>query len=259
MIVHSRHTSHGTEESIETNVSGSRRQLKKRDQPDSSPPKAIFFDAAGTLIYLPKSVGYHYALVARQLGLSLDPETLDRAFVACWKQTPSRPAIEGPRFDDDKGWWRDLVDRMLNQVAPNLPRSNRNAFFETAYSHFAEAGVWKLYPEVIGVLEDLSPRFELAIISNFDGRLRTILSQLGASRFFSSIFLSSELGADKPDPAIYHRSMQMIGRRPSEVVHVGDDPIRDWQGAETVGIRIFRLQRPQNSLRNFLETLTARS
>ncbi len=25
--------------------------------------KTIFFDAAGTLIHLPKSVGYHYALV----------------------------------------------------------------------------------------------------------------------------------------------------------------------------------------------------
>ena len=40
-------------------------------------PKAIFFDAAGTLIRLTKSVGAHYALVAERQGLKLDPEQLD--------------------------------------------------------------------------------------------------------------------------------------------------------------------------------------
>ena len=46
-----------------------------------TPPKAIFFDAAGTLFYLTKSVGQHYALVGSELGLSLDPATLDRALL----------------------------------------------------------------------------------------------------------------------------------------------------------------------------------
>ena len=40
-------------------------------------PRAIFFDAAGTLIRLTKSVGAHYALVADRQGLALDPEQLD--------------------------------------------------------------------------------------------------------------------------------------------------------------------------------------
>ena len=62
--------------------------------------------------------------------------------------TPARPAIDGPREDDDKGWWRELVNRVLDQVAPGTAELDRDAFFEVAYSHFAEAGVWDLYPEV---------------------------------------------------------------------------------------------------------------
>jgi putative hydrolase of the HAD superfamily len=214
--------------------------------------KAIFFDAAGTLIYLPQSVGHHYAYVGKRIGLRLDAAALDRAFASCWKQTPVRPAIDGPREDDDKGWWRDLVNRVLDQVSPGLDEMDRDAFFEGAYSHFAEPGVWDLYPEVSEVLAALHGRFDLAVISNFDGRLRMILEHLGVSKFFSRIFLSSELGADKPDPEIFRRALRLSGAQPNETLHVGDDPGRDWQGATQAGLSIFPLERPHNSLRDLL-------
>ena len=216
--------------------------------------KTIFFDAAGTLIYLPKSVGHHYALVGHQVGLDLDAPALDRAFLASWKQMPTRPAINGPRDDDDKGWWGELVRRVIDQVAPGTNELDRDAFFEAAYSHFAEAGVWEVYPEVLEVLESLKPRFNLAVISNFDGRLRMVLEQLGVSKFFSNVFLSSELGADKPNPEIYRRALKFCGTEAGAALHAGDDPIRDWRGAAEAGLSIFRLERPKNSLRD-LRTL----
>jgi putative hydrolase of the HAD superfamily len=217
--------------------------------------KAIFFDGAGTLIHLPQSVGHHYALVGQRVGLALDATALDRAFAACWTQAPERPAVDGPREDDDKGWWRELVDQVIDQVAPRTSELDRDAFFEVVYSHFAEAGVWELYPDVIDVLEALRPRFDLAVVSNFDGRLRVILEQLGISQFFSQVFLSSELGADKPDPLIYHRALKLGGFAPYETLHVGDDPVRDWQGAAAAGLSVFRLDRPRNSLRDLLAIL----
>ncbi len=214
--------------------------------------KTIFFDAAGTLIHLPKSVGHHYALVGERVGLPLKAAALDQAFAACWKQMPRRPANKGPREDDDKGWWRELVDRVIDQVAPATSELDRDAFFEVAYSHFAEAGVWELYPDVIEVLEALRPRFNLAVVSNFDGRLRMILEHLAVSQFFPEVFLSSELGADKPDPEIFSRALQLSGARPDETLHVGDDPVRDWEGAKAAGLAVFRLERPRNSLRDLL-------
>jgi putative hydrolase of the HAD superfamily len=217
--------------------------------------KTIFFDAAGTLIYLPQSVGRHYAFVGGRMGLRLEADAFDTAFTASWKQMPMRPAVAGPREDDDKGWWRELVNNVLDEVAPALGELDRDAYFEGVYGHFAEPGVWELYPEVVEVLEALHDRFQLGVVSNFDGRLRMILEHLGVSRFFRHVFLSSELGADKPDPEIYRRALELSEARPNETLHVGDDPERDWEAAAAAGLSIFRLTRPQQSLRDLLPML----
>jgi putative hydrolase of the HAD superfamily len=214
--------------------------------------EAIFFDAVGTLFYLAKTVGDHYALVGEAIGLKLNAENLDRAFYAAWKQMPQRPAVDGPRENDDKGWWRQLVDLVLDQIAPSLSEFDRDNFFEIAYEHFAETGVWELYPEVIDVLEKLRPQFQLAVISNFDGRLRFILEQLGISKFFSHVFISSEIGADKPDPEIFRRALKFIDLKPNRVLHVGDDSERDWKAASEAGLSVFQLDRQKNSLRDLL-------
>jgi putative hydrolase of the HAD superfamily len=217
--------------------------------------KAIFFDAVGTLFHLTKNVGQHYAYIGEQIGLKLDADLLDQAFASAWKRMPAREPIEGPRENDDKDWWRELVDLVLAQAAPRLGEVDRDNFFEIAYEHFAEAGVWELYPEVVEVLRELQPRFQLGVVSNFDGRLRFILEQLGVSKFFRHVFISSELGADKPHPEIYRRSLNFIQLKPDEVLHVGDDPERDWNGASAAGLPIFRLDRRKNSLRNLLQML----
>jgi len=217
--------------------------------------KAVFFDAVGTLFRLTKTAGDHYAYVGNEVGLDLDAHNLERAFHSAWNQIPQRAAIDGPRENDDKDWWRELVDRVLEQVAPSLGEFDRDNFFEIAYGHFAEAGVWELYPEVPGVLEKLQPRFQLAVVSNFDGRLRFILEHLGISKYFLYVFVSSELGADKPDPEIYRRALRLMNLKPSEVLHVGDDPKRDWEAATAAGLSIFRLDRPKNSLRDLLTFL----
>jgi putative hydrolase of the HAD superfamily len=215
--------------------------------------RAILFDAAGTLFFLTKTVGDHYAYVGREVGLDLDAQELDRAFHTAWQEMPRRPAIEGPRENDDKGWWRELVSHVFDEVVPSLNELDRDNFFEVAYEHFAEPGVWELYPEVRRVLAELAPRCRLAVISNFDGRLRFILQHLGISEYFPDVFISSELGADKPDPEIFRRAVKLMNLNPEQVLHVGDDPERDWKAASAAGLSLFRLDRPRNSLHDLLK------
>src|SRR4051812_6475830 len=217
--------------------------------------KTIFFDAVGTLFHLTESVGYHYALVGREVGVELDPEKLDRAFLSAWKAMAPREPIDGPRDDDDKGWWREIVFRVLEQVRPSMPELDRDNFFEVAYEHFTEAGVWAAYPETAEVLERLHPQYELAVVSSFDARLRMILRQLGLLKYFRHVFISSELGVDKPNPEIFRRALRLAGREANEVIHVGDDPERDWKAAEAAGLTIFKLRRPESSLRSLLTFL----
>lgn len=190
--------------------------------------------------------------VGSGLGLHWNAEALDRAFTAAWKRMPARPATGVPREDDDRGWWRELVDQVIDDVASTTVPLDRDNFFEVAYEHFAEAGVWQLYPEVLEVLAELQQRFHLGVISNFDGRLRMVFEQLGISNLLRPMIISSEVGADKPDPLIYRRALEVAQVSPGDALHVGDDPERDWRAASTAGLAFFPLARPRNSLRDLL-------
>jgi putative hydrolase of the HAD superfamily len=64
------------------------------------------------------------------------------------------------------------------------------------------------------------------------------------------------MGADKPDPEFFRRALKLIYLEPNEALHVGDDPERDWKAASSVGLSIFRLDRPNNSLQDLVVALT---
>ena len=217
-----------------------------------SPPRVIFFDAAGTLIHLPRGVGYHYCEVAHRHGCELPEDALAPAFRAVWKAMPTRPATHAPRPDDDRRWWRTLVEAVLDRLAVGPAALDREAYFAELYAEFTRPGVWELFPEVESVLTTLAERCELGIISNFDGRLRTILDALGIGARFHHLLISSEVGADKPDPFIFEQALARAGCPASEAWHIGDDPRCDWAGAKAAGLRAFPLARPAHDLRILL-------
>ena len=220
--------------------------------------QVIFFDAAGTLIYLPRSVGEHYREVALPFGVAPEVKPLDRAFREAWKAAPDRPATAGPRPDDDKGWWRALVERVFNSVLTDAERARFDlpAYFERVYAPFAQPVVWNAFPDVARGLELLrADGHRLGVISNFDRRLRKVLADLGLDGFFEEIVISSEVGFDKPDPRIFPHALVGLGVTAGEALHVGDDPHKDW-GAEAAGLRVFRLERPRHTLSDVQKFLT---
>jgi putative hydrolase of the HAD superfamily len=215
--------------------------------------RIIFFDAAGTLIGLPQGVEHHYCEVARRHGREFDPIAMHEAFRMAWKEAEPPPTTRAPRDDDDRGWWRRLVDRVLDHCdLSHRDDFNRDAYFDELYVEFTKPGVWDVFPETREVLSTLSQRFELGIISNFDRRLRVILDELGISPLFKHVVISSEVGADKPDPWIFEHALRLAGVEAREALHVGDEPAADWEGAARAGLRVFPLRRPNGSLRDLL-------
>lgn len=217
----------------------------------------VFFDAAGTLIHLPRPVGEHYAEVARRCGgWDASAEAMNGAFRRAWKAMPARlPTPDaGPRPGDDRPWWRELVGRVLAEVPP--PRGfDAEAYFAAVYARFAEPGVWALFPDVVETLGFLRDRgLRLAVVSNFDRRLRVVLGHLGLTGHFERVILSSEEGADKPDPRIFQRALGQMGARAAETLHVGDEPAKDG-GAEAAGVRVFHLDRPARGLAALREAM----
>ena len=222
--------------------------------------KAIFFDAAGTLIYLPRPVGEHYRNVAERHGLHLNADVLDRAFRAAWQTMPSRAPVAMHRPDDDRAWWRRLVNKVLDLAANgNISPQTREDYFQALFEHFRDHAIWAVYPEARFVLADLAKSFRLAVVSNFDSRLRDILAGHRLSSYFSEIILSSEVGAEKPHAAIFQTALSRFDLEPHEAMHVGDDPVLDWNGAASAGLEVFRLGRPANSLTDLLSLVKMRT
>ncbi len=213
--------------------------------------RAIFFDAAGTLFHLPRGVGWHYREVARRHGAELDEAALTAAFRAVWKEAPPPHETRTMRADDDRGWWQELVVRVLDKISAG-PGLNREAYFAELWSEFTKPGVWELYPETREVLSSLHGRYRLGVISNFDGRLRQILPQLGIAEFFDDVVISSEVGAEKPSSHIFAEALRRLLVEAAEALHVGDEAEADWRGAAAAGLRVFELERPKNSLSDLL-------
>jgi len=215
--------------------------------------RVIFFDAAGTLIGLPRGVAHHYCEVAARHGLKLDPQAATEAFRMSWKEMPTPETTRMPRPDDDRGWWEEFVHQVLDKCAvPRRGDFDREAYFAELYDEFTKPGVWDVFPEVRSVLTRLAERFELGIISNFDRRLRVVLDELQLAPLFGQVIISSEIGADKPDPWIFEEALRRVGAGPQEALHVGDEPGADWEGAEKAGLHVFRLKRPELTLEHLL-------
>lgn len=206
--------------------------------------EVIFFDAAGTLIRLERPVGWHYAEVARKHGLKADEERMESAFREVWRARPFRSPSPGARKEDDRPWWRELALDVLRTAVPSPGKTDEDAWFEELYAHFAKPGVWVLYDDAMRCLDRLAGRFRLAVISNFDRRLRLVLEELGVDAKFEQIFISSEIGCEKPHPGIFQQALDVMGVEAGRCLHVGDDPERDWAGAAAAGIAVFQVRRP---------------
>ena len=219
--------------------------------------RAVFFDAAETLIYLPGGVGYHYRLVAARHGVEVSEGGVNGAFRVAFRAGQGRKSGGPPGGDDDKEWWRTIVRAVFTECGHALGHEPFQALFDDLYAHFAKPGVWQVYAEARPLLEKLRGRFRLGLISNFDRRLYPVLEDVELRPFFEVVALSSELGIEKPDRRIFQWALDAMGVTGDEALHVGDQPEQDWRGAAEAGLHVFQLRRPENSLHDVLACLEA--
>jgi putative hydrolase of the HAD superfamily len=221
-------------------------------------PEAIFFDAAGTLLTVAEPVGISYSRIAAQHGLVATPEAVTAGFRSAWKSLPDPLHPEGsPPADDDRSWWRGLVDHTFTHAIGEKPAVEPlEAAFQALYSHFALPEAWVLYPDTLPAIRSLVGRTRLLILSNFDRRLPPLLDHFGLGDCFEKILISSEIGASKPHPRMFQAALDAVGHPPSACLHVGDDLTADIQGAEAAGIPQFHVSRPDRDLLKLVESLS---
>jgi putative hydrolase of the HAD superfamily len=87
------------------------------------------------------------------------------------------------------------------------------------------------------VLEALRERYRLGIVSNFYGNLEAVCHSAGLTSLFAVLVDSHCVGAEKPDPAIFHVALEALRAAPEATVFVGDSLRRDREGARRAGMR----------------------
>ena len=92
------------------------------------------------------------------------------------------------------------------------------------------------------VVETLSKKYKLVLVSNFYGNIQTILNDFKLDRFFADVVESSVVGVRKPDPAIYQLGVDAMGFNASEVLVVGDSFSKDVVPAKKVGCKVVWLK-----------------
>ena len=94
-----------------------------------------------------------------------------------------------------------------------------------------------LLPHALELLEHLSPRYPLTIVSNgFIEVQQRKMASSGIEQYFSHVVLSENVGALKPDKRIFEHALSLNGAQPHETIMIGDNFEADICGAQNAGI-----------------------
>ncbi|HUP23824.1 MAG TPA: HAD-IA family hydrolase [Thermoanaerobaculia bacterium] len=201
------------------------------------PLRAVTFDVTGTLL-VPRDLGRLYSEVLERHGVSIPVAAVERLFGQVLdEQRVIADAYRDPYSANPvgaRGFWADVVARLL--VLHGSPPATRVAVAEL-WERFRRADAWRVLPRVEETLHGLRDRgLRLGVIANWDQRLEEVLAAVGLLPLFAAVVRSSAVGWAKPHPAIFREALRRLGVEADQALHVGDDPLRDVEGARAVGM-----------------------
>ena len=92
------------------------------------------------------------------------------------------------------------------------------------------------------VLEQLSQRFPLVLVSNFYGNLNTVLREFALDGLFKQVVESAVVGVRKPDVSIYQLGIDALQMPASQVLSIGDSFHKDVEPSHKCGCKIVWLK-----------------
>lgn len=91
----------------------------------------------------------------------------------------------------------------------------------------------EFFDGALDALTTLSNHYELGALSNGNADIERI----GLGKVFSFAYSAEQVGAPKPEPALFERAIAHVNIDPREMIYVGDDPALDVDAANRLGIK----------------------
>jgi 2-haloalkanoic acid dehalogenase type II len=95
------------------------------------------------------------------------------------------------------------------------------------------------YPDVLPALMRLKAEYTLVSVTNGT----TELDKTPLKGIFHHSLNAKQVGHAKPHPAIFERVVEITDNAPQQILHIGDDPVRDVESARNFGLHSLWLNR----------------
>ena len=151
-------------------------------------------------------------------------------------------ALRAQVVADHPDWLHDLSALRRETIRRALVAGGDDpALAEPAFElFFAERQRVELYDDAGPALERLSRRWRIVAVTNGNADL----ARVGIGHHFVATLSARQLGVGKPDARIFLAACSAAGVPPDGVLHIGDDPALDIDGALNAGLRAAWVQRP---------------
>lgn len=165
------------------------------------------------------------------------PATAQRHDTASLRRVRDQVGRENPDWVHDlTRIRRESIRRALSQCGddPALAEPAFEAFF-------AERQNVRLFDDVRPALARLAARYPIVALTNGNADL----ARIGLAEFFQGSLSAREFGLGKPHMAIFRAAAARTGQPLTQVLHVGDDPHLDVEGAVFAGMPAAWVRRPE--------------
>jgi putative hydrolase of the HAD superfamily len=194
----------------------------------NSKVKVIFFDVGNTLLF-PNRERIHAPLSER--GIVPDGEHLRD--LECRTKNKFDGMMIADGAADHSFWWM-FYSQLLSEIGFE---NNADAVRDQLVTGVRNSGNWdQIRPGTAERLREIGKRYQIAVISNADGRIEDVLRKCGIAECFRTITDSGLVGYEKPRPEIFRQALKSMNAAPQESLYVGDVYSVDYLGATGAGM-----------------------
>jgi HAD superfamily hydrolase (TIGR01509 family) len=193
----------------------------------------VLFDYSGTLFRLEEDASWFD-------GIKVDEREVDGHVQAELMRRLTAPVGRSVEMTPEAyhAWInRDLAPHLHREAYLHVLRESGLAdhHAEALYDRVIDTSSWTPYPDTAEVLKGLHRSgIKTAVVSNIAFDVRPAFDAIGASDDVDEFVLSFEVGAVKPDAAIFEAALTRLGVAAEDAVMIGDSEEADG-GARALG------------------------
>ncbi|MBJ24963.1 MAG: noncanonical pyrimidine nucleotidase, YjjG family [Flavobacteriaceae bacterium] len=140
---------------------------------------------------------------------------------------------------------KKTFESLNKTIEPNIINNISKLYIDylSSYPH--------LFPGTINVLNELSDKYNLHIITNgFKNIQYKKLESSGIVKFFKNVFTSEDFGYKKPHPLIFKKALEITDTSPSSAIMIGDSLEVDILGSMQQGMQAIHFNSNKDPLHN---------